>query len=132
MIRIGAGGGISRRTVRGGEQSIRTSKETPVIACRALALIVNRRVKNLLAEAGEFHIGQTFDLVEEIIDARRGFDVETPVVPILVDLDKRVGLRIIAIVALEKVVQQERVALVIHERLDVQICSRGRLVAEVK
>jgi len=52
--------------------------------------------ENLLAKAGEPHVGQAFDLVEEIIYLRRGFSVETPVVPILVDLGKRVGLRVSA------------------------------------
>ena len=105
MKGVGARGGIRRRAVGGaGQGSIRGGIELPVIARRAFALIVKRRVKNLLAKTGELHIGQPFDLVEEIIDARRGFDVETPVVPIRVDVDESVGLRIVAIVALKKIV----------------------------
>ena len=73
---------------------VRVGKHLAVITGGTFALVINRRVQHLLAEAGEFHVGQPFDLIKESIDARRGLGVEAPVVPVFVDLGERVRLRV--------------------------------------
>ena len=111
--------GVERRHLGGGQK-------LAIIAEGALAVVIHRRVEHLLAIAGEAHVGQPLDLVEEAVDARRGQGVEAPVVPILVRLNKGIRLRIVGVIGFKKVEQQERIGLVVDERLDVEI-RRGRV-----
>ena len=96
MKRVGAHGGIigDWRHSCWRTAIVRLGKNFAVITRRAFALVINRRVEHLLAETGEFHVGQPLDLIEEIVDARRRQRVETPVFPVFVDLDECVWLRV--------------------------------------
>ncbi len=102
-----------------------------VISDRTLAVVIHRRVQDLLAETGEPDIRQTFDLVEEIVDLRCRQRIQAPVIPIFIRLKERVGLRVFRIVTLEKIMLKIRVALVIDERLEVQVRVRRRLPAKI-
>ena len=86
----------------------------------------------MLAEASELYVGKPLDLIKEGIDARGGFSVKAPVFPVFVDLDERVRLRIFGVIAFEKIMQYKRVALIIHQRLDIQVGERRCLISEVK
>ena len=129
MIGVGAHGVIIEH---GHGQGVGVGKNLAVITGGTLAQVVNRRAPDLLAKAGQFHVGQPLDLIKEGIDAGRGFGVEIPVGPVFFDLGERVRLRVRGVGALGKIMQHQRVALVIHLRLEVQVGERGGLINRVK
>ena len=73
LERVGARGGIvGVGAVRAEEQRIvGLGVALAVIAGGAFALVINRRVEHLLPPAGELHLRQPLDLVEEVVDLRR-------------------------------------------------------------
>src|SRR6185312_5350315 len=78
---VGARGGIIEiRAVCPAEKRIGFREHFSIVAGGTFALIINRRVENLLPPAGEFHVGQTFDLIKKIVDARRRKRIETPII----------------------------------------------------
>ena len=127
MIRVRARGGVDVRAVVAAVIAVRVRGELAIPAHGTLAVIIHRRIQNLLPETREPHVWQALDLIEPAVDARRGQRIKAPVVPIFVRLDEGTWLRIVRIFARKIIVHHQRVGLVIDERLQIQIRRRRRL-----
>ena len=130
MKGVRAGGGIG--VVACWRHAVRVGEESAVKAGGTFAVVINRRVENLLAEAGELHVRQAFDLVEEIVDLRRGVSASRlQLSQYLLTSTNVFGCGFSRVVALKKIVQHKRVGLIVDQRLDVQIRGRRGLPAEI-
>src|SRR5690348_13886336 len=96
----------------GGKQPIRFGKAPAEISGRTFALVISRRVQDLLAVTGQPQVRQTLDRLEEWIDARLGEQIEAEIAPELVHLDKCGRLGVLAIFSFEKIVQNAHVVLI--------------------
>ena len=124
MIGVNARGGVDVRAVVAAVIGIRIGVKLAIPTGGTHAVVINRRVQNLLLKAGEPHVRQPFDLTKIAIDARRGQRVETPVVPVFIRLDERTRLWIFRVITFAKIVHHERIGLVIDERLEIKIRRR--------
>src|SRR2546427_11622834 len=102
----------------------------PQIGERTVTRVVERRGADLLPQAGQFHVGQPFDGLKEIIDARLGEEIEAEIGPLLVGLEERARLLILPVFALEKIADDKRVALISEPALDGEIAGGVPLFGE--
>ena len=110
MKRVKARAGVRVKTVCRVEKIVgRTSSGIgirrigPVYANRALAVIINRRVQNLLAKTGELHVRQPLNLRIKAVYAWRRQPIETPVIPIFICLNEGGRLGVFGVLAREKI-----------------------------
>ena len=107
-------------------------KQPSIISRRALALIKNRRFAKLLSESRKAHVRETFDCFIKRIDARLRIRFQAEVLPELVDIEKRIRLRVLTIFPFEKITDNSRVALVARKAFDFKICIGRGLIGKVE
>src|SRR5436190_1497220 len=94
-----------------------------------VALVIERRHADLLSKPGEFDVGQAFDGLEEIVDARLDHGVHGEIGPTLVQIDEGVWLDVVAIFAFEEIPHDELVALVTNDALGGEVGVKVDLMA---
>jgi hypothetical protein len=85
------------------------------VADGRFALVENGGVAPLLAQAGEFDVGQALDGFKEVDQARLGHGVQGEVGPELIDFGVGGRLDIVAVFAFKEVADDEGIALVIGQ-----------------
>src|SRR5205085_12405331 len=116
----------------GSEERIGFGEAAAVIAGGAFALIIQGRIENLLAEAGQPQIRKPLDGFKKVVDPGLSVEIEAEDLPHLVGFDIGRRLRILAVFALKEIVQDAEIVLIANNRANAQIRERLGQVGEVK